>query len=132
MNEEQKLGLGFLLGMIVIVGFGAWASFQTKSTPASVTSIESLPLAQDLYWDHLTPEVCEEAGGIIRYERTSECHSSPNVREFCSPLLLCFDDRQDSTCYDVKRPYCYCESDDQCPDGYRCDGKGKNRACHQY
>ena len=132
MNEEQKIGLGFLLGMIAIVGFGALASFQTKTIPTPITDIESLPLAQDLYWDNVTPETCTEAGGTIRYERTSECHSSPNVREFCSPLLLCFDDRQDTTCYDVKRPYCSCVTDDQCPEGYKCDGKGDDHACHQW
>lgn len=131
MNEEQKMGLGFLVALVVIVGVGALASMQKTSLPAPVTDINSLPLTENLYWDNIAPETCEAAGGTMKYERTTDCHASPSPRDFCSPLLLCFDDRSNSVCYETKRPYCACESDAQCPDGYICDGKGPYRACHQ-
>ncbi len=70
--------------------------------------------------DEPSPASCVEAGGTVRFRQFRECVRQPNVRDVCDTGVPCFGERNDLVCRDTKDPYCHCETNDQCPEGFSC------------
>ena len=119
--SEAKLLLLFsgLLAVVVIA-----ATFAIKSAKAPETvALMDLPPASQAALNRPAPERCEQAGGTVRFERVTECFDAPDVHDACGfPGVLCFTDGNGSTCREARASYCACESDDQCPIAFECEG----------
>lgn len=118
LKESTIAILGTLvLGTVVVVaGIAAH-----KTTPLSEVSVEELPVTSYVDPSEPTAEDCLASGGEIRYDRTSECFSEPNVRDVCGFGVPCFDGGSGYRCIDVKNPYCACETNEDCPEEFVCD-----------
>jgi hypothetical protein len=118
--SEKKLFIAGSAALAIVVALALFAAKQATA-PSDMTKLEDLPLSTYSQTFDPDPSDCEAAGGEVRYERSSQCFSEPDVHDVCGFGVPCFDGGQGYRCIDVKDPYCACTSDDQCPDGYGCD-----------
>lgn len=120
MISERVLLTVFFLAIGLTILF---ASFALRREPAGPTrqTVEGLSLSNQYFEPAL--EACTTAGGTVAYEYTQDCFNEPSVTDVCGFGVPCFTEQKGFYCRDAKRPYCFCASDDQCPDGFSCEYK---------
>ena len=121
MPSERNLLIVFLVALALVVGLSSFALRRPVTRTAAV-NVEDLPTCSQCLAGTAKPSSaqCQDAGGTVRYRRSSECYSEPNVHDVCGFGVPCFTNGHGSTCLDVKEPYCQCEADAQCPDTFYC------------
>ena len=126
--SERRLLLLFS-GLLALVVVAASFAIRNAKVPETVALMD-LPLAS-LSFNVPTTQQCENAGGIVKYERVSECFDAPDVHDACSfPGVLCFTDGNGATCREARSSYCVCATDEQCPASMVCEGpKGGEHRC---
>lgn len=105
----------------VLAGVIVAAVFAMRHAPTLVSGlVEDLPDCATCVDNEPSPAECLAAGGTVRYRRTNECFTEPGVHDVCGLGVPCFTSGDNGYCRDVRDPYCHCEADDQCPEGYDC------------
>jgi len=122
--SERAILTGFAVAMVACVGVAVLALQQAPKT-SPVMAVQDLPLPTSWDAELDMPSDCEASGGTIRYDRSSECFSEPDVSDVCGFGVPCFEERDGFYCRDVKDPYCGCSQDEQCGEGWACDTVGQ-------
>lgn len=118
--RERTIGIIMAVALAVVVGLAALAMRRVPTVVQLAT--EDLPeCATCSDAGAPTSQQCADAGGTVAYRRTSECLTEPSVEDVCGFGVPCFAPNDNGFyCRDAKEPYCHCEADDQCPDGFFC------------
>lgn len=120
MISERTLLIVSATLLVVVIGAASFALQRPPATSEQV-GVEDLPTCtQCVDPNEPSPELCVEAGGTVGFRAYAECVYEPNVHDVCGLGVPCFDSGNGTVCRDVKDPYCHCEADDQCPDGFYC------------
>lgn len=124
MREDRiVLYLGLLAFTVLVVV--SVITIQHATIPEHIPT-QALPIAQPSgTWDP-SAGACEQAGGTVVYERTTECTDPISVSDACGYGLLCFFPHESIDCHEARRAVCSCTTTDQCPQGYACDAS----RCH--
>lgn len=120
MISERALLIVSAATLALVIGAASFAIQHPSAVPAPL-NVEDLPTCTTCADpNEPAPESCVASGGEVRFRSYSECVSEPNVHDVCETGVPCFDGGGGTYCHDVKDPYCHCEADAECPNGFYC------------
>ncbi|NBS41278.1 hypothetical protein EBS80_01300 [bacterium] len=120
MISERALLVVSATALVLVIGAASFAIRHPSAVPEQL-NVEDLPTCTTCGDpNEPAPESCVAAGGTVQFRSFSECVSEPNVHDVCGMGVPCFDQGNGTYCHDVKDPYCHCEADAQCPEGFYC------------
>ena len=122
MVDERKIFLLFFSAIVLVVALAVLAMrVPPPSTVAVPTDLMSLPVSISNA-SQMEPDAagCEAAGGTVKWERTVDCVTEPDVHDVCGFGVPCVTGGKGARCFDARISYCACAGDAHCPENYRC------------